>query len=1144
MRRILPFLLLCWATYVAAQAPAGRLPLPHIPGAATTRQDPQTGRLSYVHFHDSAAPDLKSLSTHPGLGDLLQAQDLRPFKTMQDGLGMSHTRLQAHHEGHPVEGAVAILHARQGRISALNADLPATGHFSGSVVLTASQARENAATHVGARQYMWQVPGVDNLLRAETGDPHATYAPVPTLAYVPAQGDFEKGHYRLAWKVDVYATQPLSRDYVFVDAENGAILWQNAIMQHVDRLGTAKTAYSGTQPITTDQTGPGAYRLREFVRQINTYNLQSQENYADAVDFWSVDNVWDEVNAQKDEYATDCHVSLEVAYDYFKDTYGWIGLDGNRRAILAYVHFGTNFENAFWDGDHLGFGDGSGFVFNSPTTTPDIVGHELMHAITRFSSGLYYDYGQSGALNEAYSDIFGKVIENKLQPTTWNWLVARQCTPGGTGIRDMRDPNVFNCPDTYLGRFYRSVNDPHINSGIPNKWFQVLVDGETGVNDRGQSYQVTGIGMDKAAAIAFRCLTVYLNPISDFADAQFYSMRAAQDLYGDCSQEFVQTANAWQAVGIGQGANVPPVVNFASLMPNSCQAPATIKFENRSTAGDSYWWDFGDGTTSTFRDPEHTYASLGSYDVKLVVTSCTGQKDSLTRQNYVRVDPQLPCIYLMPPFATQPVTLQDCEGYLLDAGGYGDYPTNNATAVRIHPPGAAHVALTFSEFSTEPTWDALYIYDGPDDRSPLVAWQSGSTAPFDGRTWVSSGPFVYLRFSSNNSIVGRGFKMSWTCQPVVAPPVADFEVAPISCDGVLELRDVAVDGVETWLWDFGDGTTSTEKFPVHQYLQSGTYDITLTVCNALGCHTLTRPAAIRVDLGSSCATPFPLGSTTLWQSCHGRMRDPGGEGNYGNLQEGYLALNYSSPTLVALDFKSFALEDGHDYLDIAYTIGDSGYSYQRYTGNTLPDDGHLKFITKSLELWFESDSAGTAPGFLFDWQAYNVSSDLVARFDAPDAVSPASLVQFDNQSQNVRDFRWEFGDGTTSQEANPSHRYQNPGTYTVTLNAKGMDDACVAQFSRKIQVCRGCTGKAGQPMLSVWPNPSTGLFEVIAAVDGEAVGRFVVFDVVGKRLLEVEHAGATSLRREIDLRDVESGIYYIRYETDAGDITRKLVVQR
>ena len=165
----------------------------------------------------------------------------------------------------------------------------------------------------------------------------------------------------------------------------------------------------------------------------------------------------------------------------------------------------------FGNGSQMTYGDGNASW--NPLVSLDIVGHEVSHGVTEYSAGLVYSY-ESGALNESFSDIFGEAIENFATGSN-DWLMGEDIGVNpGSALRSMADPPIKGDPDTYLGtnwRFDSADNGGvHTNSGVQNKWFYLMAVGEAGVNDNGQSYNVTGIGIDDAEAIAYRNLTVYL----------------------------------------------------------------------------------------------------------------------------------------------------------------------------------------------------------------------------------------------------------------------------------------------------------------------------------------------------------------------------------------------------------------------------------------------------------------------------------------------------------------------------------------------------------------------------------------------------------------------------------------------------------
>ncbi|HEY6564462.1 MAG TPA: M4 family metallopeptidase, partial [Pirellulaceae bacterium] len=198
------------------------------------------------------------------------------------------------------------------------------------------------------------------------------------------------------------------------------------------------------------------------------------------------------------------------------------------------------------------YGDGNGTTYG-PLVTLDIAGHEITHGVVEFTSGLIYA-NESGALNESFADIFGEVIENYASGTN-DWLMGDQIGIGQSGaLRSFSNPNQFSDPDTYLGNFwYTATGDNggvHTNSGVQNKWFYNLTVGGAGVDDNGVAYNVTGIGMQDAAAIAYRNTDVYLAPSSSYIQARDGAVQSAIDIFGFGSQQHLSTVAAWSSVGI------------------------------------------------------------------------------------------------------------------------------------------------------------------------------------------------------------------------------------------------------------------------------------------------------------------------------------------------------------------------------------------------------------------------------------------------------------------------------------------------------------------------------------------------------------------------------------------------------------------
>ena len=242
--------------------------------------------------------------------------------------------------------------------------------------------------------------------------------------------------------------------------------------------------------------------------------------------------------------------------------------------LLATVHYGRNYDNAFWDGTQMVFGDGDGVIFEPFTKSLDVIGHELAHGVTEHTAGLLYQ-GQSGALNESISDVFGVLVKQKAlgqSAAQADWLVgAELLNPSvkGRALRDMRNPGTAY-DDPRLGKdpqpadmaHYVDTQDDnggvHINSGIPNRAFVLAADA------------IGGNAWDAPGAIWYAVLSGDgIKADCDFATFAGLTVAAAATAHGDGSAEQEAVRSAWEQVGVLTEAEVPR------------QAPA------RSTAGPS-----------------------------------------------------------------------------------------------------------------------------------------------------------------------------------------------------------------------------------------------------------------------------------------------------------------------------------------------------------------------------------------------------------------------------------------------------------------------------------------------------------------------------------------------------------------------------
>jgi Zn-dependent metalloprotease len=554
-----------------------------------------------------------------------------------DELGIIHERYQQMYLNYPVFGGNYIFHIKNGIVLSMNGLLFSSFQIN-ALDVTENDAFIKAKSYMNATSFKWEIPVEEAHLKIEQHDSTATFFPKTERIIIPAAGDFYKKNndFRLCYAFDLYAHEPIDRKRVYVDGVTNEVNFHEQLLQHVNTTGVATTAYSGVRTIQTDSMAPTNFRLRETTRGLGceTWNMQKGTNYGAAVDFLDTDNNWNNVNANLDQYATDGHWGLQMTYDYFWLKHNRNSINNAGFKLLNYVHYSTNYTNAFWDGARMTYGDGAAPY--TPLVAMDIVAHELTHGLTNFTSNLVYSY-ESGALNESFSDIFGVAVDFYSRPTLANYLMGDGI--GGTPFRSMSNPNLYGDPDTYLGtNWYTGAGDNggvHINSGVQNFWFYLMVNGGSGTNDLGNTYSVAPLGMDTSGKIAFRNNTVYLFVAAQYADARFYAIQSAADLYGICSEPVKRTTNAWHAVGVGSKWDTTVPVSFTATPVNNCLVPSAHTFINTSNNA-NFQWFFGDGGTSTAVNPVYTYNAFGSYTVKLVAT-CGIKKDSLTRTNYINL---------------------------------------------------------------------------------------------------------------------------------------------------------------------------------------------------------------------------------------------------------------------------------------------------------------------------------------------------------------------------------------------------------------------------------------------------------------------------------------------------------------------------
>lgn len=507
---------------------------------------------SSIRFQDDSHPSVDNFFTHFNQSfRFTEENEMKIVNTSEDKTGF-HQRYQQYYKGIPVIGAQYILHGANAQVQHANGHLVQGINLETKPALSKEAALQAALNHVGAKIYMWQNPQNEEFIKREQNDANATFRPSGELKITSGAEEMTAANMRLVYRFDIYAQEPLGRWWVDVDAQSGEVINQISRIHDLYVGGSGASLYNGTVPLLVEETAPNNFRmqgLHPLGVSVRTFSAQNATNLGSAVDITSAS-----ANGPWDAAGTNAHWGAAKTYEFYQSQFGRNSIDDAGLTLNSYVHYATNLVNAYWDGARMLYGDGNGINYG-PLVALDIVGHELTHGVTQYTSDLIYQ-GESGALNESFSDIFGETVENFADGPN-DWQMATDIGIGGSGaIRSMDNPNLYNDPDTYYGDFwYTGASDyggVHTNSGVQNFWFYLLVNGGSGTNDHGDVYSVTGIGMADAEQIAYRNLTVYLTPSSGYYDARLGAISAATDLFGASSQQVQSVKDAWYAVGVNE----------------------------------------------------------------------------------------------------------------------------------------------------------------------------------------------------------------------------------------------------------------------------------------------------------------------------------------------------------------------------------------------------------------------------------------------------------------------------------------------------------------------------------------------------------------------------------------------------------------
>lgn len=691
-------------------------------------------------------------------------------KVIADELGFETYAYQQQFNQIPVHGGELRVHVRNGEVvTAINGRVFSDIDAETEAYLDEQAAINLALDYTQATKYRWEDPMAEDIL--DRTAPIKSWYPDPEL-----QIYFDGEAYRLIYfvKVAVELPEPANWEY-FIDAQTGELIHKRNALTDAATTGSGVLVTGQTVSLNTysynntyylyDTTKPmssngGQIRTYKYTTSLpGSYSTDSNNN-------WSSTSQRAEVSA---------HYYASIVYDYYYNNHGRNSYDGNGADIISTTHYGSNYNNAYWNGSQMVYGDGDGSTFIALSGALDVVAHELTHAVTERTANLAYQ-NQSGAINESMSDVFGYLVE----PNDWK-MGEDVYTPGisGDALRDLQDPNMgvynpnnpfgggqpehmdeyANLPNTQQGDW----GGVHINSGIPNKAFYNIA---------------SSIGNTAAGRIYYRALVNYLTQYSDFADLRNAVLQACSDLYGTGDGKYTAIQNGFAAVGIGSSGGGGGGGSNDTYEPNNSTSDAygpltsgTVYKSYISSSSDVDYYYF---TVSTSGTATVNLANFpGDYD--FFVYNSSGSE---VARGYTSSDPENKSFSVSS--GTYYVKVEGYNGaysttddyeltvtYPTGSGGGGgtaqwfyetrsydtphNYPNNYDNYHEYSKPGAQQVAVHFSRFETETNYDFVYIYD---KNGSEVAKYHGTKSAF----WaVATGDYIKVRLVSDYSVTKYGY---------------------------------------------------------------------------------------------------------------------------------------------------------------------------------------------------------------------------------------------------------------------------------------------------------------------------------------------------------------------------------------------------
>lgn len=623
----------------------------------------------------------------------------------------------------------------------------------------------------------------------------------------------------------------------------------------------------------------------------------------------------------------------------------------------------------------------------------------------------------------------------------------------------------------------------------------------------GKSFSITNTTTPSPGSVLWRfgdgTTSTKINPVKTYTSAGTFTIKLVNN-FGGCEDSISHTITV----------NDKPATAFIADPRTFCQAPATASFTNQSTGAATYLWNFGDGSTSTDVNPSHTYAAMGNYAVTLITTNASGCTDTLKKTNYIKISkPKIvingfPIAGCSPLIINPTATVTASEPIATYLWNFGDGTTSNLAnpSHTYTTAGTYSVSLTVTTVdgctATLVKTDAVQTGNKPNAAFTANPLNVCASAPVnfidqstgivsqwlwdfgDGETSVAQNPsheysdtgyFDVTLIVWNNGCADTLLKNNFVH---VKPPIAKFTSIKNCSDRYKrDFVDQSI-GAATWLWNFGDGNTSTMQNPSHTYAAPGTYSVSLTVTNGTCSHSITHIVKVADEIADFIANKTELCKGTAVNFTAININAANVTSWRWNFGDGKTATTPNTAShiydtagtfTVSLTIKD--ISGCTSVKTIPVTVYKPSAAFTSNTAGACLGQSTVQFTDVSISngsntlvkwIWNYGDGVidSTSPPpynhFYADTGVYNVSLTVIDNFGCSDTiVKPAAItiaqplaafsspdtssctdksIRFINASVGYNlNYAWSLGDGSNSTAKDPVHQYNNIGAYSINL---------------------------------------------------------------------------------------------------------------